>query len=195
MWIAVIRKNARFLEDLISSFSDLAKIDADELAVKPEVCDVKRFVDETLRPFLAPRSFWNDKDQMIEAQVPENLPPVTGDETRLIQVLTNLVSNACKFTPKKGRITITAALDGDFVRVSVADNGMGISEEDQQKLFHTRYFRSSNVEALEQSGTGLGLYIAKNIIEAHGGKIWVESALDKGSTFHFTVPIVKNDAN
>jgi signal transduction histidine kinase len=117
-----------------------------------------------------------------------------------MQVLTNLVSNAHKYTPEGGGITVRAQMwsdghDGEseeeFVLCSVADTGIGMSPQDQERLFTTKYFRADNPAVRSVAGTGLGLVITKSLVELHGGEIWVESELGKGSTFFFTVPVVQ----
>jgi signal transduction histidine kinase len=122
----------------------------------------------------------------------DDLPPVYADPTRLSQVLTNLLSNAHKYTPKGGEIVIQAWRNGRFATVSVKDNGIGISAENQAKLF-TQFFRAEDVEVREQSGWGLGLSIVKKMVEAQGGEISFQSELGKGSTFAFTVPLAQED--
>ena len=132
--------------------------------------------------------------------MPDGLPLVMGDETRLIQVLTNLVSNANKYSPEDTTITIDAAVVNDYkskthtstsqmMRVSVTDEGIGMSSEDVSRLFKENYFRSSNQEAQRETGTGLGMMLSYAIVEQHGGSIDVESELGKGSTFHIYVPL------
>jgi signal transduction histidine kinase len=117
-----------------------------------------------------------------------------------MQVLTNLVSNAHKYTPEGGDITVRAQLwsnghdddgNGEFVLCSVADTGIGMSPEDRERLFKTKYFRADNPAVRSVPGTGLGLVITKSLVELHGGEIWVESELGEGSTFFFTVPVVQ----
>jgi signal transduction histidine kinase len=123
-----------------------------------------------------------------------------ADQNRMIQVMTNLVSNAHKYSPEGSSVAISARVSqknldskgrdqGPALHVSVKDNGIGMSEEDTSKLF-TPYFRSDNPLARHQPGTGLGLTIVRGIIEQHRGRIWVESQIDSGTTFHFTIPIV-----
>src|SRR6185295_18230830 len=115
--------------------------------------------------------------------------------------LTNLVSNACKYTPQGGRIAIcaeqTTSSDDeralDVVHVAVQDNGIGISPADQAKLFQ-KFFRSDDTQARAAPGTGLGLNITRNLVELQGGRIWCESTLGEGSTFHFVVPVSAADA-
>jgi signal transduction histidine kinase len=132
------------------------------------------------------------------------MPNIWADQNRLIQVLTNLVSNAHKYTPPEGTITVSAQVIeavydnknrslGPFLQISVSDTGIGMSEEDLIKLF-TPYFRSENPQAREQPGTGLGLTITHGIVQRHGGKIWVESILNQGTTFFFTVPLAAEPA-
>jgi signal transduction histidine kinase len=122
-----------------------------------------------------------------------------ADQNRLIQVMTNLVSNAYKYTPPEGEIIVKGEileknLDpkgkdlGPALHISVKDTGIGMSEEDLSKLF-TPYFRSENPLTREQPGTGLGLTITKGIVIRHGGNIWVESVINEGTSFHFTVPL------
>jgi signal transduction histidine kinase len=140
-----------------------------------------------------------DKEQELVIEFPEALPQILADQNRLIQVLTNLVSNAHKYSPPEGRITIGGSVEdeiiaekgkknGSMLHITVRDTGIGMSAEDQAKLF-TPYFRSDNPLAREQPGTGLGLTITRGIVERHGGEIWLESELGTGTTFHFTVPL------
>jgi signal transduction histidine kinase len=125
-----------------------------------------------------------------------------GDQERLVQVMTNLVSNACKYSPPKSEVflVVTTDIQVDYnsdngsppksvVVCSVRDTGYGISEEDQAKLF-TKFFRAGDSNIRQSSGTGLGLSITKGIVELHGGAIWFESKLGEGTTFHFTIPQV-----
>jgi signal transduction histidine kinase len=123
------------------------------------------------------------------------------DSTRLIQILTNLLSNACKYTPRQGEISVQAqpALNqwdadgaGQVVHFSVQDSGAGISLEDQKKIFQ-QFFRSEDPRVREVSGTGLGLSITKNLIEMQGGKLWFESVPDQGTTFYFTIPVAETE--
>ena len=116
-----------------------------------------------------------------------------------MQVLTNLMSNAHKYTPEGGSITVRAQTQSNgkggegeesFVLCSVTDTGIGMSEEDQERLFKTKYFRADDPAVRNVPGTGLGLVITKSLVELHGGEIWVESELGKGSTFSFTLPVV-----
>jgi signal transduction histidine kinase len=107
----------------------------------------------------------------------------------LTQVLINLLSNANKYTPEKGHIHVQAWANGKYVHCSVTDDGIGMSPEDQVKLF-TKFFRSENAAIREMPGTGLGLCIVRSLVELQGGEIKVESALGAGSTFTFTVPII-----
>ncbi len=113
------------------------------------------------------------------------LPPLWGDRARVLQVLENLVGNALKFTPKGGRITIGAVSRGSEVLFSVADTGAGIAAENLPHVFD-RFWRA---ERAERQGAGLGLPICKGIVEAHGGRIWVESVLGRGTTCYFTIPV------
>jgi two-component system sensor histidine kinase VicK len=119
----------------------------------------------------------------------EAIPDAKVDPSKLELALGNLVDNAISYTPEGGDIKIVLEKMGDYAKVSVKDSGIGIPKEEITTLF-TRFFRAKNAVRVKTEGTGLGLYIARNIIEAHGGKIWVESEEGKGTTFFFTVPFV-----
>jgi signal transduction histidine kinase len=137
------------------------------------------------------------KSLVIKQNLPMDLPKVWCDRQRMIQVFSNLVSNAIKYTPDKGTITISAEHTfndwdpkgaAEVVHITVQDTGYGIDYDDQPHLF-TKFFRGTNEEILKISGTGLGLRISKSLTEMMGGTMWFESEPGKGSTFHFTVPI------
>jgi signal transduction histidine kinase len=149
---------------------------------------------ETLRP--QQRAITNKQQSLIVA-VPEDLPLIMGDGNRLIQVMTNFVSNANKYTPEGGSIYVRAEVvanrwdpDGprQVIHCSVQDTGYGMDEDDLKKL-STPYFRSENPLTREQPGTGLGMTITYALVEAHHGHVWVESEINQGTTFHFTVPV------
>jgi signal transduction histidine kinase len=111
---------------------------------------------------------------------------IRADQERVLQVLSNLVGNALKFTPEGGLVTLSAERDATMVRFAVVDSGPGIPREDLARVFD-RFWRK---ETPGKKGTGLGLFIAKGIIEAHGGRIWVESDTGRGASFYFTIPLV-----
>ena len=139
-----------------------------------------------MKPMLAPRK------QSLEVDVEEELPLVHADKAKVRQVLLNLLSNATKFTPDGGRLKIEAVKEDNWCQVSVIDNGIGIKKEDQERIFEPFYQLDSPLTR-ERRGTGLGLAIAKQIIEKHGGRIWVESEYGKGSRFTFTLPLATTD--
>jgi signal transduction histidine kinase len=124
----------------------------------------------------------------LDVTVDERLGEFIGDERKIKQILLNLLSNAVKFTPEGGRIGIDARQADGTVEISVSDTGIGIAPEDQAKIFEE--FRQVGGDyAHKKEGTGLGLTLAKKFVELHGGRIWVESEVGKGSTFTFTLPI------
>ncbi len=132
-----------------------------------------------------------EKKLHLLVDVPPGLPVGNGDERRITQVLLNLVGNAIKFTDA-GEVAVRVTLpDGMFV-VSVADTGPGIREEDRQKIFE-EFQQVDSSSTKTKGGTGLGLAIAKRIVEMHGGRIWVESTVGKGSTFFFSIPVRTNE--
>ena len=133
-------------------------------------------------PILTPRK------QSIDIEIEKGLPLIHANEGRLGQVLLNLVDNSSKFTPDGGKLKIEAVSEGDWCRVSVIDNGIGIKEEDRERIFEP-FCRLDNSLTRERGGTGLGLPLVKQIVESYGGRIWVESARGKGSRFTFTMPL------
>jgi signal transduction histidine kinase len=112
---------------------------------------------------------------------------IEGDERRVRQVVFNLLSNAVKFTPAGGTVEVSSSRQNGNVRVSIADTGPGIAPEDQERIFQE--FQQTEVGITQREGTGLGLTLSRQLIELHGGRIWVESALGEGSTFSFTLPV------
>jgi signal transduction histidine kinase len=123
--------------------------------------------------------------------IADHLGTIRGDERKVKQVLLNLLSNALKFTPERGRIDVEASLNGGLVEVSVADTGVGIAAEDQGAVFEE--FRQVGTVDKKVEGTGLGLALSRKFIELHGGRIWVKSELGRGSTFTFTLPVQHGD--
>jgi signal transduction histidine kinase len=196
-FLSTIRSNAERMNTLVSDLNDVTKLQTDNLRMEFAPVDCNAALQETLRPL---QKQIEDKHQTLELDLPKDMPPIQADQNRLIQVLTNLVSNAHKYTPPDGKIRIAARVEEDArdnkgrqldpqLHISITDTGIGMSEEDLHRLF-TAYFRSDNPLAREQPGTGLGLTITRGIIERHGGQIWVESELGKGTSFHFTVPLL-----
>jgi two-component system phosphate regulon sensor histidine kinase PhoR len=129
-----------------------------------------------------------EKEIEISVKPIKGLPDVAGDRRRLAEVLQNLLDNATQYTLSRGKIAVSAeARDAEVVFI-VADTGIGIPKADQPRIFE-RFYRVDAARSREAGGTGLGLSIAKHIVEVHGGRIWVESEVGRGSRFHFTVPI------
>ncbi len=192
--VAIVRRNVVRMQQIVDDLRDLAALETGVLTVKLTPISFNNVVLETLRP---QQRAIDDKQQKLVLEVPENLPLIMGDENRLIQVLTNFVSNANKYTPDGGTITLRAESipnqwdpDGapEVIHCSISDTGIGMDEDDLKKL-STPYFRSSNQRAQDQPGTGLGMTITYALVEAHGGMVWAESELEVGTTFHFTIPL------
>jgi two-component system phosphate regulon sensor histidine kinase PhoR len=129
-----------------------------------------------------------EKDIRLSAELPAGLPEVAGDHRRLAEVLQNLLDNALQYTPPGGSIVVRAKVGEREVVLTVADTGIGIPEAEQARIFE-RFYRVDAARSREVGGTGLGLAIAKHLVEAHGGRLWVESEVGRGSQFHFSVPV------
>lgn len=187
-YITMISHGAQLIRRLIDDVLDHAKLDAKRLELHPEplnVAELVRDIEILVAPLL------NDKDLRWETDVSAELPLIHADAVRIRQVLLNLVSNAIKFTPSGGAVSLRAWLEKRTGRkpsqlaISVSDTGCGISPENQKSVFE----RFRQVRDREARGTGLGLPIAKRLVELHGGRISLTSAVDQGSTFTFTVPL------
>ena len=179
-----INRHTDFLSNLISDLLDIARIEAGRMEMMIKPIPLTRLID-TVHDLLTPQM--KEKDLVLKAELPSDLPPILADENSLQRVFVNLLSNAIRFTPHKGVITIRAVPKNDHLEVSIIDNGIGISPEDLSKIF-TEFYRADNPINRERKGTGLGLTLVKQIVEAHGGKIEVTSEVNKGSTFSFTLP-------
>ncbi|PJF35486.1 MAG: hypothetical protein CUN49_10315 [Candidatus Thermofonsia Clade 1 bacterium] len=195
-YINIIQRNALRLQQLVEDFTDVTAQETGNLRLNMKAVNFFNVVLDTVRPMQ--RAF-DEKNQQIILQVPEDLPLVWGDERRLIQIMTNFISNANKYTKPGGKVTIFAERARNIwdengapevVHCAVSDTGIGMSAQDLQNLFKP-YWRSDNPEAKDQPGTGLGMSLTRGLIEAHGGRIWVESELGVGTTFHFTIPLAK----
>ncbi len=179
-----VAKSGRHLLGLINDVLDLSKIEAGELPLSLSDYSMKDVVQSV---FLAVESLATEKSLDLQFALPPDLPLGRGDERRLTQVVLNLVGNAIKFTDA-GRISVAVVAVGETFKVSVTDTGTGIAPENQATVFE-EFKQVDDSSTRKVGGTGLGLAIAKRIIEMHGGRLWVESALGQGSTFSFTVPI------
>ena len=189
-FLTVVQNNTDRLLALINDLLDLARMEAGRIELHRTALDLARLIQDAaraLRPLIAA------KEQRLTLDLPPGLPPVWGDATRAAQVLTNLISNAHKYTPAGGSIQVTARAADSSVRVEVRDTGIGLSEEDQTQCF-TKFFRAKDRRAQEAGGTGLGLAITRSLVELHGGEITVSSAPGQGSTFAVTLPVCPSTA-
>ena len=185
-YLSIVFSNAERLVALVNDLLDLSRIESGRIELKSEPVDLAEVVKVVT---LTMQHKIQEKRQSLEIAVDPAATNVNGDKDKLVQVLTNYVSNAYKYTPEDGAIRIQIARQANLARVAVADSGFGISPEDQERLF-TRFYRVDNSMTRTVGGTGLGLSIVKQLIELQGGEVGVESALGEGSTFSFTVPLV-----
>ena len=197
-FLGIIRSNVDRMTVLVGDLADVSRIEAGRLRLDFKAISLDEIVEQVVE---SARAQLQKKELTLTQHIPDDLSPVWADRTRLIQILTNMVSNAYKYTPQGKRIAIHVEQvanqwdpDGapKVVHVAVQDNGIGISPEDQVSIFQ-KFFRSPDQQARESPGTGLGLNITKNLVEMQGGRIWFESEFRQGTTFHFTVPVAEMD--
>ncbi|QSQ19010.1 PAS domain-containing protein [Pyxidicoccus parkwayensis] len=172
------------LSVLVNDLLDTSRIQAGKLELVREPISLRALIREVLSDFRGTSPLHS-----LELDAPQDPFVVLGDRSRLAQVLTNLVENAFKYSPTGGTVHVTARRLGSEACVSVRDSGIGIPEDQQAHLFE-RFFRARNAPISGFGGLGLGLYICRDIIERHGGRIWVESEVEHGSTFHFALPVM-----
>lgn len=185
-FVEIIREHARRLARLTDDLLKLSRIEAGRLELEIRPIRVEALVNgciETAR--------LNAKARGLEIHVDlqGNAPAVRGDGAQLGEVLQNLIDNALQYTPSGGQIEVKARANGREVIFTVTDTGIGIPESDLERIFE-RFYRVDAARSREAGGTGLGLAIARHIVDAHGGRIWVESAVGQGSRFHFSIPTV-----
>jgi signal transduction histidine kinase len=184
-YLTRVRSNTQHLAGLINDLLDLSKIESGKIAMKSSRVSLGGLlheVVETLRPIAV------EKAIALHATIPEPSIMVWADRDKINQVLMNLIGNAIKFTADSGTVTVSAARNGkEGVQVSVSDTGPGIAPKEREKIFD-KFYQVGEVDGVKPKGTGLGLAICKALVELHGGRIWVESDPDRGSTFSFTLP-------
>lgn len=183
-YMATVQRNAHRLKVLVDDLLDISRIEAGTLELKLGDVAVRAEVEEIIQSL---QNQVREKQTKVVLRVPADLGTVKADRVRFSQVITNLLSNAIKYSPAGATVTLTAQETADSINLAVSDTGMGISAANQARLF-TKFFRVDNSTTRQESGTGLGLYITKHLVEAHGGSIRVESAEGKGATFAISWP-------
>ena len=180
--VEAVRAAARQADGLIQDLQDVSRISAGRLRVERRRVPASDILKECADMF---EPVMEDAALRFVRRFDDDLPVLLADRHRLQQVLSNLLGNAVRFTPHGGEIVLSATREEDMLRISVRDSGPGVAPDDVPRLFE-RYFQAPR---LLRAGSGLGLYIAKGIVEAHGGDIGVESEVGKGAEFWFTVPV------
>jgi len=183
-FVEIIRDHAGRLAALTEDLLKLSRIEAGELKLNFQPVQVEQLVASCLETAQLKAS---RKQLRLTVHFPSDLPSMRGDPNRLQEVLQNLLDNAVQYTPGGGKVEVFASQSNGNVVVTVADNGIGIPQAEQDRIFE-RFYRVDTARSREVGGTGLGLSIARHIVEAHGGRIWVESAVGEGSQFHFSIP-------
>ncbi len=183
-FIEIIQGSSDRLTTLINDLLDISRIESGRLQLESKPVWLESILREVVE-MIHPQC--DKKDLTLTLDLEPGVGPVLGDETRLTQIVTNLVSNACRYTPEGGAITLSLSRAGNAVRVDVKDTGIGIAPEDQANVFQ-RFHRVNDPLVQEVAGTGLGLPIARMLIEMHGGRMWLQSEMGQGSTFTFTLP-------
>jgi two-component system sensor histidine kinase GlrK len=179
----IVQESNRMIK-LVNALLDLSKMEAGMMKYQLETIDISVIARESLE-VLAPLA--EAKNITIDNKIATDLF-VKADQERMLQVFRNLVGNAIKFTPENGRIIIDAMAQDGTVQVVVHDTGIGIKEESLERIFH-KFQQIITEKDHKTKGTGLGLATVKQIILAHGGKVWAKSQIEKGSTFYFTLPL------
>lgn len=197
-FLEIMAANIQRMSQQIQDLTDISRIETGQLHIELAPTSFVNIVNETMQTV---KGLCDEKEIRVHLELPEELPLIMADRGRMVQVLTNLLSNACKYSPPDTDVTLkfmtrmVAQEDSDemlpMVWCCVKDSGYGISPEDLERLF-TKFFRSNDPNIRQAKGTGLGLSITKGIIELHGGEIWVESKLGEGTSFQFTVPQAKS---
>jgi signal transduction histidine kinase len=187
-FLQVIKSNANRLMDLINDILDISRFESGKIVLNFAPVDIDTViyeVEQTLR--LEARK----KQMDVHIDIADGLPSVEADQKRLTQVVTNLFSNAIKYTFDEGTVTVRAFLNpAQLMQIEVEDSGVGMSQEQLQKLFRP-FYRAFNPLSDRSGGTGLGLSIARSLVELHGGEMWVNSEPGKGSTFSVVLPLTQ----
>lgn len=184
-FLEIASRNCKRLSLLINDLLDLAKFEAGKMKITPVPSQVGQVINESI---VGLNAWAGAKSVKLVSDIALDLPQVTIDPDKIIQVLNNLIGNAIKFTPAQGTITIGARLQNNEIVVSVQDTGIGIPEHELEKVFD-KFYQTGERVATDVSGTGIGLSIAKEIVTLHGGKIWAESPQGQGARFSFTIPV------
>lgn len=193
-FLEIILKQSDRLNLIIEDLLELSKIESGRVSLKEEPLELRSVVDRTLSMI---KPIADKKRHRLVTSIDPSLPSVAGDEGRLVQVLTNLLDNAIKYTPEGGTITVGATLAPSIgnaepparaIELNVTDTGIGIPEEDRPRVFE-RFYRVDKARSRELGGTGLGLAIVKHIVEGHGGQVWVEANHPQGSRFVVRLPV------
>ena len=180
-----ITQSTRRMIELVGSLLSISRLESGRVAVNPHPTDIKELIEKVVSEL---KTEITDRHQQIVVEVDPGLPKMNIDPRLVGQVYMNLLTNAIKYTPNSGRVTVRVMATGDDMVSEIKDNGYGIPKEEQSKIFD-RFFRATNVIKVETDGTGLGLYLIKTIVESAGGRVWFESAEGQGTTFWFTLPL------
>jgi signal transduction histidine kinase len=181
----MMERNTQSLIELVNDLLDASKLESGTIRLEIASIDLRGVLDE-LRETMEPLA--KEKEIELVETLPADLPPVQADRAKLRRIILNLLSNALKFTRKGGRVEVRVEREESQVRISVSDTGVGIAPEDVARLFD-KYEQARSRATRGEKGTGLGLYITRQLLELHGSEIKVESQVGKGSTFSFTLPI------
>jgi two-component system phosphate regulon sensor histidine kinase PhoR len=184
-FLAIILEHSRRLARLTEDLLRLSQMDAEQMDLEIRAVSVPLLIESCYETAQRRAS---EKGLTLSLNLPSHVPDVAADNRRLQEVLQNLLDNAIQYTLPDGKILLSAETRGDEVIFTVADTGIGIPQADQPRIFE-RFYRVDVARSREAGGTGLGLSISKHLVEAHGGRIWVESEVGVGSKFHFAVPI------
>lgn len=188
-YLGSVDNSIQRLTDLVDDLSDISEIEAGRLTIHPEPLKLRQVVEETISSL---SNTVEEKGLQVEISLAPDTERIVGDPRRVAQILTNLISNACRYTPAGGQICIAANRVNSRAALTIQDTGIGIRREELDHIFE-RFYRSDDPMVRDQSGTGLGLAITKSLVELHGSQLWVQSTAGKGSTFGFSLPLAESN--
>jgi signal transduction histidine kinase/GAF domain-containing protein len=191
-YLEVIRKNADRLQWLVNDLLDISRIETGKTQLALQPLDMARLISGVVDDHVRGRIQHEGKQLAVSTEIAPSLPLVNADPEKVTRVLTNLVDNAMNYTPPGGAIAISAQPEGDFVRISVHDTGIGIAKEDHTRIFE-RFYRAEDEAVQAVPGTGLGLAIVQSLVAMHGGELTLQSEVGEGSTFAFTLPLMPGE--